>query len=430
MKVGDYVRCVNDNAGRIPTPLVLEKVYHVSSVESRNGHILVGFNGIADEQPHWFVHRFEPLKEFKPGDYVRCSDDRGIDLVLDRVYRVNYADEAHLGVDGDPTWWLLYHFSPATEEEFLKQENTTPQLFKVGDYVRCVSADDSCVKCVNCDVDYAQLIKDKVYQVCCVDLVRSAIGFKGLADGRAHWFPYRFEPVKDFKVGDYVRCVDDSEHGGTYRKFLKQDHVYRVTQLACKGDEVRVEDAKGEENDLRWFTKRFAPATEEEFLAQKPEPYVNPFKVGDWVRCVDPSGFNSSGLDTKTVYRVAKVNDDLIGLEGIRDGAAVFAAKRFQHQGRAELTVAGVKIEVNAFPLPGFDHEIDCIYKKHINKYQQSRADQLEAIDKLLTSDRQNIRDLQEDVRNKDKRIKELNGKVIAYEQMLSNVRHVVGKAA
>ena len=82
-----------------------------------------------------------------------------------------------------------------------------------------------------------------------------------------------------FKVGDVVKCVDDSSHVN-----LTAGKEYVVVETY--GDDIMIDN--GDEDDFYYHSYRFELSNGGSANAQ--QTYKSPkFKVGDVVKCVDSS---------------------------------------------------------------------------------------------------------------------------------------------
>ena len=216
-------------------------------------------------------------QKFKVNDKVKIistafglQGEIGTVEVVDAIYGSNYcrvsantevcytSQEIDIGRFGTNSWRYGFY------EHELELVEDKPK-FKVGDKVRCVDGYSSLF------VEGEEYVVEECYWNCGCNLVKVRCDWSDCG-----WDVSRFELVKDeparkFKVGDRVRCVDDTYNDGF-------DLIAGKEYTICGLPRGLVRLNTGDD----WFAYRFELVTDQE--VSKPEPE---FSVGDKVLLMD-----------------------------------------------------------------------------------------------------------------------------------------------
>jgi transcription antitermination factor NusG len=214
---------------------------------------------------------------------------------------------------------VLYNKLGQTWESVLKKEIHTPSdekgektteqntKFKVGDMVKCINATGM----------HGLLNRGTTYEV--EDVVDSkgqekiklvgfqttfsATRFKLLGSGNEN-------SSKEFKVGDKVKCVDNSK-----TSVLENGKIYEIEDIIIESYKtyITLVGLSG----YNFYTSRF------ELVEEKRKPK---FEVGDTVKCIDASGFGED-LNKGQIYTISKVIGIYVKLQGFEKS---YLAHRFE----------------------------------------------------------------------------------------------------
>ncbi len=192
-----------------------------------------------------------------------------------------------------------------------------PAELKVGDWVKCLKAESPT------GYKYEYIAVGKSYEI--VDTGDDGLRIKVLTKKGLYWYDMNlFEadpnatvyPQKTpdqprdssskypFKIGDMVKCVEDTDDSGDQYQYIKIGGVYQVVNLTTSYDnELRVM-VNTPEGDFFYPIKKFELAT--------PKKPKTRFRKGDMVKCVkdtSPSGTKFHFIKLGDICEVLKLVD-------------------------------------------------------------------------------------------------------------------------